>query len=369
MVELTDKLVTREQRRAEGTAAANPERPVARVPGKLPRVVLAQGLLALIAEFIQGEVKRNGPQVETGGMLVGQFEQCEGQSVFRLSDFIEAGPRAELSSDSVLFDHEHQAERLAQLRLSNPRLGNMGCLHLHPGKMDECSIGDQLADREAVKASDTQALVFAIVTVNNRAHDPLSLHYRNVKFDFFLMAQQTGLEYVHVRPRSESVGEGRARRGQGRVRLNGGVELGWHHTKLTGLLGDKRRLVAEVRAMEERYGDRAVLRYQRNLLFWEYTVVESGRRFPVEIRYPRRYPMEPPRIISRLPLPPSPHQLVGHELCWIDRSAMGDWNPARDTASTCVTAAHRWFGCLLVYLTLGTWPEEANDAPIHATAA
>jgi hypothetical protein len=121
--------------------------------------------------------------------------------------------------------------------------------------------------------------------------------------------------------------------------------------------------VAEVRAMEEKFGDRAALRYERSILFWEYTVHESGRRFPVEVRYPRRYPLDPPRIISRLPLPPSPHQLVGHELCWIDRSAQSDWNPARDTAAICITAAHRWFACLLVYLTLGDWPEEANDAP------
>jgi hypothetical protein len=57
--------------------------------------------------------------------------------------------------------------------------------------------------------------------------------------------------------------------------------------------------------------------------------------------------------------------LVGHELCWIDRSAQSDWNPARDTAATCINAAHRWFACLLVYLTLGEWPEEANDAPVR----
>ena len=31
----------------------------------------------------------------------------------------------------------------------------------------------------------------------------------------------------------------------------------------------------------------------------------------------------------------------------------------------CVHAAHRWFACLLVYLTLGKWPEEANDEPLR----
>jgi hypothetical protein len=133
-----------------------------------------------------------------------------------------------------------------------------------------------------------------------------------------------------------------------------------HRAAGTGLLADKRRLVAEVRAMEERYGELAVLRYDRKQLFWEYTVLESGRRFPIHVKYPRRYPFEPPRIISLLPLPRSPHQLLDNELCWIDRVS-GDWNPARDTAATCISAAHRWFACLLVYLTLGQWPEEANE--------
>jgi hypothetical protein len=186
-----------------------------------------------------------------------------------------------------------------------------------------------------------------------------------MKLDLFIMDECSGCEYMHVRPvlvRGQEMSPERGHR-PARDDTNSALRFCCHHNKLPGLLGDKRRLVAEVRAMEEKFGERATLRYERSILFWEYTVQESGRRFPVEVRYPRRYPLEPPRIISRLPLPPSPHQLVGHELCWIDRSAQSDWNPARDTAATCITAAHRWFACLLVYLTLGEWPEEANDAP------
>ena len=130
-----------------------------------------------------------------------------------------------------------------------------------------------------------------------------------------------------------------------------------------GLLADKRRLVAEVRAMQERYGDLAVLRRVKNRLFWEYTVTESGRHFPIQVIYPRRYPIEPPRILSLLCLPCSPHQLVDNEVCWTDRAAQLEWNPSRDTAAVCIHAAHRWFACLLVFLTLGAWPEGANDWP------
>ena len=218
---------------------------------------------------------------------------------------------------------------------------------------------------QAVRDSDTRALVFAIVTLNNPRRDNFSIRYRNMKLDLFVIDERSGCEYLHAQPVSVDAPAEHLESPQTLAagKTNSALQHCRHHNKLPGLLGDKRRLVAEVRAMEEKFGERATLRYERSILFWEYIVQESGRRFPVEVRYPRRYPLEPPRIISRLPLPPSPHQLVGHELCWIDRSAQSDWNPARDTAATCITAAHRWFACLLVYLTLGEWPEEANDAP------
>jgi hypothetical protein len=328
-------------------------------------VAVTCSLVRRIHDYVIGFRKDNGPHLETGGMLVGEFRREEGVPSFMLSDFVEAGPGAECSSESVLFDHEFQAARLATLRQCNPRLGNMGCLHVHPGEMDECSTGDRLADIQALHDSDTRALVFGIVTLNNARRDDLSVRRENVKLDLFVMDEQAGYDYIHVQPilvDTPNPAPGPTL-GSGSVQGNSGIQFWRHHNKLPGLLGDKRRLVAEVRAMEERFGERAMLRYERSILFWEYTVNESGRRFPIEVRYPRRYPLEPPRVISRLPLPPSPHQLVGHELCWIDRSAQSDWNPARDTAATCINAAHRWFACLLVYLTLGEWPEEANDAP------
>ena len=347
---------------AEAMPLAGKAEPQA-LTGSVPRIVVAQSVLRCIHEYIVRFHKENGPQLETGGMLVGEFRREDGAPCFLLTDFIEAGPGAECSSESVLFDHEYQAQQLAALRRLNPRLGNMGCLHLHPGEMDECSSGDRLADIQAVRDSDTRALVFGIITLNNYRRDELSTRYENLKLDLFVMDEQTGCDYRKMRPELFDGPLPGCTFRSGSDESNSAVRFWPHHNKLPGLLGDKRRLVAEVRAMEERFGDRATLRYERSILFWEYTVSESGRRFPIEVRYPRRYPLEPPRVISRLPLPPSPHQLVGHELCWIDRSAQSDWNPARDTAATCINAAHRWFACLLVYLTLGEWPEEANDAP------
>lgn len=352
-------------RRADRQGGGPLERSARRPVLRPPRVVLAEGLLPMIHETVMRSHRGQKEEIETGGMLVGEFAREEGSAVFKLSGLIDAGPQAECCSDSILFDTEYQARMLQVIRLQYPEVGNMGCIHLHPGEMDECSAGDQLADRAAVQESDTKALVFGIITRNNPRPDSFSVAWRELKIDFFVMAEQTGLEYVHVRPAVADVPVVRAARALAGLALNSAVRFRCHHAAAAaGLLADKRRLVAEVRAMEERYGDRAVLRYEKGQLYWKYMVVESGRRFPIEVRYPRRYPLEPPRVVSLLPLPSSPHQLVNNELCWINRSS-GDWNPSRDTAATSINAAHRWFACLLVYLTIGQWPEEANDEPIR----
>ncbi len=333
--------------------------------GVVPKITMAEGLPAQLHEYVTRLLRCYGGEVEVGGMFTGQYRLEDGVPAFRINGFIEAGPKAELLTDSVLFDSDYQFEMLQAIRLKHPRTGNMGCFHVHPGQMDECSAGDYLADIAAVRESDTRGLVFGIITIGNPRQEPQSIYFDNLKLDLFVLAEQTGFEYVHVQPALEPIPVADAG-GERNETSSSNAAAGYktHYSWCSGLLEDKKRLVAEVRAMEERYGDRAVLRHQRNQLYWEYTVIESGRRFPIEIRYPRRYPLEPPRIISLLPLPSSPHQLVNNELCWINRAA-GDWNPARDTAATCIHAAHRWFACLLVYVTLGKWPEEANDEPLR----
>lgn len=426
------------------------------------RVALASGLLPVIYNYVTGFLKRHGADKEAGGMLVGDysFDPATGVATFRIRGFVEAGPKVDFSAGSILFDADYQAQALRALQLEHPAAANLGCIHRHPGSLDVCSGGDAVTDREAVQHSDTKALVFAIITLDNARPGPSSLFYREFKIDFYLMAEETGFDYVPIQPvlgdlplleaspvlrtlvtlRGSSVSydlavlrqlPGLARStlatadtaaGSGVVltvsfldapetlhlwiQPGGGLcvalkdEKGdqhvlpgpWADTDFSrhiwlshlvllarersaalhplpslrrhyaGLLQDQHRLVAEVRAMQERFGDRAVLRRRGDTLYWEYTVHESGRSFPIEIRYPATYPINPPEICSLKPLPPSPHQLGRNLPCWIDAySGHSDWNPARDTAAICINAAHRWFACLLVYLTTGKWPEGADD--------
>ncbi len=322
-----------------------------------PEIVLRRGLLPDIYRYVSQFRQTHGSRLETGGMLTGRFNS-ERAPRFELSGFIGAGPKAECLAESVLFDVEYQSRELARLRAVDGQIGNMGCLHVHPDDMDVCSEGDWRADIAAVRASDTKALVFAIVTINNPRRSPLSLVYRNFKFDFFVLSEEGAFQYRAVRPAVKGRNAGQAVSASNQ-RGSAKSSCSWWPR----LLKDKRRLVAEVRAMEERYGGRATLRLDRNLLYWEYTIVEHGRRFPIQVRYPRNYPFEPPHVISMLPLPASPHQMRGQELCWTNRLWQCEWNPARDTAATCIHAAHRWFACLLVYLSLGKWPAEADDDP------
>lgn len=425
------------------------------------RVQISRDLLPEVHNYVSAFLDKYGPEMETGVMLVGDYETDaeKSETTFQIRGFIEAGPKADFSSGSILFDAGYQASMLQALRIEHARVMNLGVVHRHPGCMDVSSEGDRVTDMQAVNASNTKALVFGIITINNPRPVCSSLVYRNFKFDFYLMAQETNLEYVRVTPtlvdlpiwknsqvvkdllrlRGAEIGfdlsamqeipslgrttvrqvdddkdsgllfstESRddqeklhiwiqaggslnvwAQKTDGNPQLLAGPwevpEIGQHiwlsHVLLAarerrvsrqsasgyashycGLLHDKQRLVAEVRAMNERYGSRATLRKKGDLLYWEYVIAESGRSFPIRIEYPEGFPAEAPRIISVKPLPPSPHQLGNNELCWINHfGAFSEWNPARDTAVICVAAAARWFGCLMVFLTTGRWPEGAE---------
>jgi hypothetical protein len=67
-------------------------------------------------------------------MLGGEYSLDETTYVatFTIRGFIDAGPKAEVSSGSISFDLDHQAEQLRFLQLDHPAAINAGCIHLHP---------------------------------------------------------------------------------------------------------------------------------------------------------------------------------------------------------------------------------------------
>ena len=166
------------------------------------RVVLAKGLLPVIHQYVTDFLRVHGQDKEAGGMLVGNYrlDETSGTATFQIQRFIDAGPEAEFSAGSILFDTEYQAQALRALQMEHPRAANVGCIHRHPGSIDFCSSGDAITDREAVKNSDTKALLFAIITLNNPRQGPSSLLHKDFKIDFFVMAEETGFSYVPIQP-------------------------------------------------------------------------------------------------------------------------------------------------------------------------
>ncbi|HOX02158.1 MAG TPA: hypothetical protein P5555_07355 [Candidatus Paceibacterota bacterium] len=419
------------------------------------RIVVARDLLPRIHDYVVEFLETHGADCEAGGLLLGHFlpAQASAPAVIRIEGYIDAGPTAEATAASIQFDNQYQAGVLQCLQLTDQALGNMGCFHRHPGQMSECSAGDQAADRQAVAESDTRALVFLILTLDNPdRHRPARLVYRRLAFDFYIMSEDAGFRYVPVRPEladlpvvtvpaglralvtlrpqtavydlavlhqlartwrsrielaaREDTGVVATMRGNGdcceiQAPASGGMQVtvtrgdqprrrvrgiwedrqasrhiwlshvflvtlapalprasvGSYSPHYADLLHDPRRLAIETQAMAERAGRGAILRAKGGQVYWECTIRECGREFPIRIIYPPGYPSVPPRIESVYPLPACPHALGLHELCWISPiTTASDWNPARDTAAVCVNAAHRWFACLLIYRTAGRWP-------------
>ena len=78
-----------------------------------PRIILAKGLLEPIYEYVAGFQQLRGKDIETGGMLTGQFAHEENGSLFTINGFIGAGPNADCSEESVLFDTRVPVARTA----------------------------------------------------------------------------------------------------------------------------------------------------------------------------------------------------------------------------------------------------------------
>lgn len=126
-----------------------------------------------------------------------------------------------------------------------------------------------------------------------------------------------------------------------------------------GLRDDNRRLVQEVRAVKERWGDRAVLRDDGSRTWWEVDLVAEGNRLPVRVEYPDNYPASPPKVLPLAALPANTPHRIGENLCWYyqgSRRSRNRWDPGRDSAAVVIGAAHRWFLAFLVWMTTGAWP-------------
>jgi hypothetical protein len=171
----------------------------------VPRVVVSRHLLAELHEYISGFLRDRGEENEAGAVLVGEYQDTDEFPTFRINGFIPAGPKVDFSAGSILFDTEWQTRALTAIRIEHPTVGNIGMIHRHPGQLDRCSAGDEIADRDAVRGSPSQGLVFAIITIGNPKQDPLSVYYMDFKIDVFVMSEDTGFRYAKVKPTFQDI--------------------------------------------------------------------------------------------------------------------------------------------------------------------
>lgn len=125
------------------------------------------------------------------------------------------------------------------------------------------------------------------------------------------------------------------------------------------------RLVAEVRAMRERFPGFEACLSDQGRLGWVGRLQSGfrpGSRYLVRITYPRGFPEDAPKVTIEQPTLPenAPHVLAGKELCLfrpVDGPRHG-YDPARTTAATFVAWTAHWIHCFEHWQETGTWLAE-----------
>jgi hypothetical protein len=95
-------------------------------PTKNVRLILPEAALRVIFDECD-DFDRD----ETGGRVVGTFEEKGGKLTLRITGMIESGPRATRSPVSFFQDGEHQEGIFRQIERSNPDIEHLGNWHTH----------------------------------------------------------------------------------------------------------------------------------------------------------------------------------------------------------------------------------------------
>ncbi len=115
-------------------------------------------------------------QDETGGRVVGTFEEHRGKLVIRVTGIIEAGPHARRSSVSFFQDGEYQEQVFRKIESKLPEIEHLGNWHTHHvNGLQHLSGGDIETYFRTVNHRNHHAPFFyaLLVTAKHRTSDPL----------------------------------------------------------------------------------------------------------------------------------------------------------------------------------------------------
>jgi hypothetical protein len=116
-------------------------------------------------------------QDETGGRVIGTFEEHRGKLAIHVTGIIEAGPQARRSAVSFFQDGEYQEQVFRKIETHHPEIEHLGNWHTHHvNGLQHLSDGDIETYFRTVNHRNHNAPFFyaLLVTAKNRSSDPLS---------------------------------------------------------------------------------------------------------------------------------------------------------------------------------------------------
>lgn len=135
------------------------------------RLTLPQAALQAIFDECDGF-----DQDETGGRVIGTFQELGGKLVLEITGIIEAGPQAKRSAVSFFQDGNYQERVFRQVERSHPEIEHLGNWHTHHvNGLQNLSDGDIETYHRTVNHPNQNTPFFyaLLVTAKHRTSDPL----------------------------------------------------------------------------------------------------------------------------------------------------------------------------------------------------
>ncbi len=135
------------------------------------RLIVPQAALRAIFDECDGF-----DQDETGGRVIGVFQEHNGKLALEITGIIEAGPQAQRSAVSFFQDGNHQERVFRQIESSHPEIEHLGNWHTHHvNGLQTLSGGDIETYHRTVNHYNHNTPFFyaLLVTAKHRTSDPL----------------------------------------------------------------------------------------------------------------------------------------------------------------------------------------------------
>ena len=154
------------------------------------RLILPQAALRAIFDECDGF-----DQDETGGRVIGTFQEHSGDLALQITGIIEAGPQAKRSAVSFFQDGKHQERVFRQIESSHPEIEHLGNWHTHHvNGLQTLSGGDIETYHRTVnhRSHNTPFFYALLVTARHRTSDPLRRY--NIKHYLFRRGDERAYE-------------------------------------------------------------------------------------------------------------------------------------------------------------------------------